>query len=435
MLTSNNGNNGPIATGNITYTGTTGPGVNGTDTNIFDALASVLMTSFSSVFPTLASVTAAVFVTPISTSQFTIALTGQAALDLGTLTGSNGFTTGDLQTFSLSGATANTTKYTLTFPVGAGFPTAQITYTGTTATDTTTLQTDLNTALNTAGYTGNPATVALTGSSVGSETFSIDFGGSMTGVAVPQLTANLITEPGTLTPGTLPAAVAANNANDIGNVLLNGTVSTDTAALSGTGTVGTLALTTTTTSDVQTLTLASVAANTTTYTLTYPNGSGNPTTPGILFTNSAADATTIQTDLNTIFNGLGFTGTPVTVTRTAGTATSATYSISFGGTMAGINVLQLTSSVTTLPGTVTPATTTTGGQPASIGTVNPAPTASRPTPASCKPAATSPGIPVPFSTWISPMTVTMPPAPPRRSRAWITISSPSTAPSTSIMFW
>lgn len=107
-------------------------------------------------------------------------------------------------------------------------------------------------------------------------------------------------------------------------------------------------------SEVQTLDIGSALAGTTQYSLTYVNGAGNPTTGPLTFAGTAADATTLQTALNTLFNGLGFVGSPVTVTRTATvgspTVTGSTFTIVFGGTMAGQPVLQLTPAVTTGPG-------------------------------------------------------------------------------------
>src|SRR5262249_41857304 len=122
------------------------------------------------------------------------------------------------------------------------------------------------------------------------------------------------------------------------------------------------------TSEVQLLTLSGATAGATQVTLTYPDGISNPST-SFTFQNSANDATTLQTNLNALFNGLGFSGNPVTVTRTASTATSASFALAFSGTLASTNVLQLSASAS---GTASAGNTTLaqGGAP-NLTTINP----------------------------------------------------------------
>src|SRR5207247_9745865 len=81
-------------------------------------------------------------------------------------------------------------------------------------------------------------------------------------------------------------------------------------------------------------------------------------------------ATTIQTTLNSLFNGLGFAGAPVAVTRTASGAGSGTYVISFAGTMANLNVLQLSASIAVAPESTSTSTQVQGALP-NLTTINP----------------------------------------------------------------
>lgn len=101
------------------------------------------------------------------------------------------------------------------------------------------------------------------------------------------------------------------------------------------------------TSELQRLTISGATAGVTQVTLTYPDGLGNPSTT-FTFQGTLADETEIESRLNTLFDnlGLGYTGNPVNVTRTASGVGSATFSIDFTGTMAGIGVLQLTATTT-----------------------------------------------------------------------------------------
>src|SRR5207249_493924 len=98
------------------------------------------------------------------------------------------------------------------------------------------------------------------------------------------------------------------------------------------------------------------------------DGITNPQTV-FTFQGNANDATTIQTKLNTLFNVLGFVGSPVTVTRTASGTGSATFSLAFAGSMANRNVLQLTPSVTAGTGSAVNTTLVQGGAP-NLTTIN-----------------------------------------------------------------
>jgi autotransporter-associated beta strand protein len=118
-----------------------------------------------------------------------------------------------------------------------------------------------------------------------------------------------------------------------------------------------------TTSDLQTISISGASAGVTQFKLTYPNGTTNPTTAAITYNGTTADAGAIQTQLNSLFNGLGFTGIPVTVTRTASSAGSETFAVAFGGTMAGINVLEMTAATTAGSGTTSVGTLVSGGNP------------------------------------------------------------------------
>ena len=120
------------------------------------------------------------------------------------------------------------------------------------------------------------------------------------------------------------------------------------------------------TAELQAFSITGAVNNTTKFTFTYQNPKigGVPsslTTTDIPFTGAATDAGAIQSALNTLFNGFGFTGAPVTVKRIASGSGSATYSIVFGGTMASVNPATGVANVTVAPGAVSMAGLADGG--------------------------------------------------------------------------
>ncbi len=116
------------------------------------------------------------------------------------------------------------------------------------------------------------------------------------------------------------------------------------------------------TSDVQTFSFTNATPGVTQFTLTYPNGTTNPSFLFPYTGNPIVDVTAIQTALNNA-PMLGVIGTTSTVTELASGAGSATFAIDFAGTG---NVLQLSPAVT-VAGSLTPTKTTAtlaaGGQP------------------------------------------------------------------------
>ena len=126
------------------------------------------------------------------------------------------------------------------------------------------------------------------------------------------------------------------------------------------------------TSDLQSLNIAGATSGNTLVTVTYPNGTTNPsfsytfTGNAVDVSGNSLDAESIATGLNTIFNALGYTGTPVNVTETSAlSATGGVYGINFGGgTLAGIALAQLQVTVSGVGSpTATPTVLAPGGNP------------------------------------------------------------------------
>ena len=136
-------------------------------------------------------------VTVIQTgSVFSITFGGSlGGMEIPTLTASvtNGagasIAVGQVQTVSLNGAAAGTTKFTMTYN---GATTPALTYTAASA---AAVQAALD-ALSTIGGIGGTATVTQTGA-----TFFVTFGGSLSGPGIPILTATITTAPGTVVLG------------------------------------------------------------------------------------------------------------------------------------------------------------------------------------------------------------------------------------------
>lgn len=124
------------------------------------------------------------------------------------------------------------------------------------------------------------------------------------------------------------------------------------------------------TSNLQTFSISGALAGTTRFTFQYPDNVTNPATAPITFTGTSVDTGTIQSALTALFNGLGFSGTPVRVTLMASGPGSATYALDFTGTAAGVSLLQLNPAVTVAPGSASTSTLVTGGDP-NFTTINP----------------------------------------------------------------
>ena len=186
------------------------------------------------------------------------------------------------------------------------------------------------------------------------ETITVQPSGSLT--ISGQLSGNSATQLSKDGVGTL--TLTADNSNFRGPFAINNAIGNGNVILTNP-----LGLGASLTSSLQSFRITGATSASTKYTFTYPDGITNPTTPEITFTGNAADATTIQGTLNTLFNGLGFTGSPVVVTQTAAGSGSATYSIDFTGSMAGRSVLQLNSTRTAGTGTVGTSVLALGGAP------------------------------------------------------------------------
>src|SRR5207237_190959 len=118
-----------------------------------------------------------------------------------------------VQTFTLTGPTVGSTKFTLAFPDGPGgtlYTTPALTYTGVAANDATAIQTAL-TNLKSIGGAG--AVVAVT--SVSATQFKITFNGNFIGFNQPNLQPNV-------TAGTGSAAVLTQTYGAGGTVVANG---------------------------------------------------------------------------------------------------------------------------------------------------------------------------------------------------------------------
>ncbi|MSQ93475.1 MAG: hypothetical protein EXR98_02840, partial [Gemmataceae bacterium] len=92
----------------------------------------------------------------------------------------------------------------------------------------------------------------------------------------------------------------------------------------------------------QELFLVDVVAANSAFTLTYPDNITNPTTAVIPYTGTAADAALIQSEFNTLFNGVGYAGSPVTVTPNG----TGIYLVTFSGSMTGVTLPTLIGTVT-----------------------------------------------------------------------------------------
>lgn len=166
-----------------------------------------------------------------------------------------------------------------------------------------------------------------------SELIKVETGASLTlsGTISGDSTAQLSTQgSGTIT-------VTRDNSAYLGAFKLDNTVGTGTVIISNARALGGPAIT-----EAQQLNVTGATAGSTVVTLTYPGAATNPTA-GFTFTGvAAADAANLQASLNALFNTLGFSGTPVAVAQTGGSGGNATYSITFGGTLAGLDVALLT---------------------------------------------------------------------------------------------
>ncbi len=159
---------------------------------------------------------------------------------------------------------------------------------------------------------------------------SLRISGPLTGNSLTQLSKD----------GVGPLTLSGNNSGFGGPFSINNSIGSGAVIIEHVDALGAPK-----TSELQFLTISGATAGTTQVTLTYPDGVTNPSTT-FTFQGNLTDATNIQNGLKTLFNGLGFTGTPVTVTRTASGTGSASFALEFGGSMAEFNALQLNASAT-----------------------------------------------------------------------------------------
>ena len=123
---------------------------------------------------------------------------GSTFIDQGVLIVRSGQALGDtghaeVQTITLTGATANTTRFTLTFN---GQTTAPILFTGNAATDAAAIQAALNGLSSIGGSTVGGQVVVAPGATAG--TFVVSFVGALKGFDQPLLTAAITVNPGTI---------------------------------------------------------------------------------------------------------------------------------------------------------------------------------------------------------------------------------------------
>ena len=123
---------------------------------------------------------------------------GSTLVNQGVLIVSNGQALGstgtpEIQTVTLTGATAGTTKFTLTFN---GQTTAPILYTGIAATDKAAIEAALNALTTIGGATTVHGSVVVTPGAAGE--FAIALGGSLSGFDQTLMTAAVTTGPGTI---------------------------------------------------------------------------------------------------------------------------------------------------------------------------------------------------------------------------------------------
>lgn len=155
-------------------------------------------------------------------NQGVLSITNGAAL------GSAGIA--DKQIVTLTGGTALTTKFKLTFK---GSTTSTITYVGDATADANAIEAALN-ALPTIGGISGTATVVGSGS-----TFTITLGGNLIGFDQPKLTTTLVTGPGTLTVTTVTDGAGGTVIADGAQMLISGsiTVAGEPLIVEGTGAV------------------------------------------------------------------------------------------------------------------------------------------------------------------------------------------------------
>jgi autotransporter-associated beta strand protein len=139
-----------------------------------------------------------------------------------------GSITPETQNIALTGAFANTTKFTVSFE---NAPTAPITYTGTAA-DAAAIQTALN-GLTTIGGLGAFVTVFQSVSG----TFTVEFGGSLAGSSLSLLSVAVTTAPGSGTVNRLTAGAGGTVVKSGGSLQLQGgiTLSSESLTLNGPG--------------------------------------------------------------------------------------------------------------------------------------------------------------------------------------------------------
>ncbi len=166
---------------------------------------------------------------------------------------------------------------------------------------------------------------------------SLTLSGTLSGNSATQLTLENVG----------PLTLAGNNSNYLGSFTLDNTFANATAIITNANALGASV-----TSALQTLSISGATPGVTQVTLQYPDGITNPSTT-FTYQGNATDATTIASQLNALvataaFNGgAGYLLNPITVTQTStGFGAAESFAISFGGTMAGINVLQLNPSAT-----------------------------------------------------------------------------------------
>lgn len=185
-----------------------------------------------------------------------------------------------------------------------------------------------------------------------SETLNVQTGatlaitGNLSGNSATQLTEEGV---GTLT-------LSGNNNSFTGPFTISNTIGNGTVAITNANALGSAV-----TSDLQTLALANIGTGVN-VTLTYPNGTTNPSV-SFTYEGNSTDAGDLQAALNSLFTtDLGYGGSPVTVAEVSSGINSALFSIAFGGSMAGISVLQLTPSVPS-PASASVNTLAQGDQP------------------------------------------------------------------------